>query len=40
MVDPTPFPGSDAAMVLRGLTVAYAEGRVLKARMRALSKGR
>ncbi len=30
MVDPTPFPGSDAAMVLRGLTVAYAEGRVLE----------
>ena len=30
MVDPTPFPTPEAALALRGLTVAYAEGRVLE----------
>lgn len=30
MVDPTPFPLPEAALVVRGLNVAYAEGRVLE----------
>ncbi|MGL4322142.1 MAG: metal ABC transporter ATP-binding protein [Paracoccaceae bacterium] len=39
MVDPTPFPAPEAAMAIRGLTVAYAEGRVLEGVDARFAKG-